>query len=234
MANEANLTIDYWSINYKDRIEAESAQVLLNTNPFATSVTRNQFGELIAVSTSYFNEEKTEINGIDAEINFFKVTKYGDFNFSLKATQLSKFLTPGYRDEDMNSTMINRVGKFNYDAHTHSLPKLRLNTFLSWTINNLMIGINTRYVEGYSNKRQIPTSAISLGYSNYVKSFLVHDFSIKKTYQFSFSEMEIGIGIINAFDKEAPLLYDAPDFSFDTRVHDPRGRLINISAEFNF
>ena len=134
----------------------------------------------------------------------------------------------------MNSTMINRVGKFNYDAHTHSLPKLRLNTFLSWTINNLMIGINTRYVEGYSNKRQIPTSAISLGYSNYVKSFLVHDFSIKKTYQFSFSEMEIGIGIINAFDKEAPLLYDAPDFSFDTRVHDPRGRLINITAEFNF
>ncbi|MBC8222346.1 MAG: TonB-dependent receptor [SAR86 cluster bacterium] len=234
MANEANLTIDYWSINYQDRIEAESAQVLLNTNPFATSVTRNQFGELIAVSTSYFNEEKTEINGIDAEINFFKVTKYGDFNFSLKATQLSKFLTPGYRDEDMNSTMINRVGKFNYDAHTHSLPKLRLNTFLSWTINNLMIGINTRYVEGYSNKRQIPTSAISLGYSNYVKSFLVHDFSIKKTYQFSFSEMEIGIGIINAFDQEAPLLYDAPDFSFDTRVHDPRGRLINITAEFNF
>ncbi|MDC1110147.1 TonB-dependent receptor [Gammaproteobacteria bacterium] len=234
MANEANLTIDYWSINYKDRIEAESAQVLLNINPFATSVTRNQFGELIAVSTSYFNEEKTEINGIDAEINFFKVTKYGDFNFSLKATQLSKFLTPGYRDEEMNSTMINRVGKFNYDAHTHSLPKLRLNTFLSWTINNLMIGINTRYVEGYSNKRQIPTSAISLGYSDYVKSFLVHDFSIKKTYQFSFSEMEIGIGIINAFDKEAPLLYDAPDFSFDTRVHDPRGRLINITAEFNF
>ena len=74
MANETvNLTIDYWSINYKDRIEAESAQVLLNTNPYATSVTRNQFGELIAVSTSYFNEEKTEINGIDAEINFFKV-----------------------------------------------------------------------------------------------------------------------------------------------------------------
>jgi hypothetical protein len=46
--------------------------------------------------------------------------------------------------------------------------------------------------------------------------------------------MEIGIGIINAFDKKAPLLYDAPDFSFDTRVHDPRGRLINLSAEFNF
>ena len=129
--------------------------------------------------------------------------------------------------------MVNRVGKFNYDAHTHSLPKLRLNTFLSWTINDLMLGINSRYVEGYSNERQIPASAISLGYTNYVKSFLVHDFSIKKSFQFSLGEMEIGLGIINAFDKEAPLLYDAPDFSFDTKVHDPRGRLINLTAEFN-
>ena len=46
-------------------------------------------------------------------------------------------------------------------------------------------------------------------------------------------EIKIGMGIINAFDKRAPLLYDAPDFSFDTRVHDPRGRLINLTLEFN-
>ena len=28
--------------------------------------------------------------------------------------------------------------------------------------------------------------------------------------------------------KSAPRLYDAPDFSFDTRVHDPRGRIVGI------
>lgn len=232
-----NLSVDYWSINYKDRIEAENPQVILNANPFATSVTRNQFGELIAVSTSYFNEEKTEINGIDAEMNFFKITEYGDFNYSIKATHFSEFLTPeDYISGGMvaGSIMVNRVGKFNYDANTHSLPKLRLNTFLSWTIDDLVMVMNTRYVEGYSNERQIPSSAITLGYTDYVKSFLVHDFSIKKYFNFLSGQMEIGIGIINAFDKQAPLLYDAPDFSFDTRVHDPRGRLINITAEFNF
>ena len=232
-----NLSVDYWAINYKDRIEAENPQVILNANPFATSVTRNQFGELIAVSTSYFNEEKTEINGIDAEMNFFKITEYGDFNYSIKATHFSEFLTPEdsiSEGMEAESIMVNRVGKFNYDANTHSLPKLRLNTFLSWTIDDLVIGLNTRYIEGYSNERQIPSTAIILGYTNYVKSFLVHDFSIKKYFNFSSGQMEIGIGIINAFDKKAPLLYDAPDFSFDTRVHDPRGRLINLSAEFNF
>ena len=236
ITDELDLTLGYWAINYKNRIEAESAQVLLNTNPYAASVTRNQFGELIAVSTSYFNEEKTEINGIDAEINFLKVTKYGDLKYSIQATQFSEFLTPednNIGDQELRSVMVNRVGKFNYDAHTHSLPKIRLNTFLSWAINDLLLGMNTRYVEGYSNDRQIPASAMSLGYTNYVKSFLVHDFSMKKSFQLSLGEMKIGLGIINAFDKKAPLLYDAPDFSFDTRVHDPRGRLINITAEFN-
>jgi len=231
-----DLTIDYWAIDYENRIEVESAQVLLNSNPYAASVTRNQFGELIAVSTSYFNEEKTEVNGIDLEVNYFKPTQYGDFNYSVQATQLSEFLTPEHHDEDdhaEHSIMVNRVGKFNYDAHTHSLPKLRLNTFLSWTLDNFVVGMNTRYVDGYSNERQIPASAISLGYTNYIKSFLVHDFSIKKSFQLSTGELQLGLGVMNAFDKKAPLLYDAPDFSFDTRVHDPRGRLINITVEFN-
>ena len=160
----------------------------------------------------------------------------GELNYSIEATQLSKFLTPEHHDEDHQDslTLVNRVGKFNYDAHTHSLPKLRLNSFFSWRVNDFKIGINSRYVEGYSNNRQIPKSAINLGYTNYVKSYLVHDFSITKLLKLSSGEMELGMGIINAFDKQAPLLYDAPDFSFDTRVHDPRGRLINLSAEFNF
>ncbi len=231
-----DLTLDYWSIDYQDRIEVESPQVLLNTNPYAASITRNQFGELIAVSTSYFNEEKTEVNGIDIELNFFRATQYGDFNYSVKATQLSEFLTPKNNKEGIeeDSVMVNRVGKFNYDTHTHSLPKLRLNTFLSLTINDLVVGINTRYVDGYSNERQIPASAKMLGYTNHIKSFLVHDFSITRSIQLSFGDLEIALGVMNAFNKEAPLLYDAPDFSFDTRVHDPRGRLINLTAEFNF
>ncbi|MBA4692694.1 MAG: TonB-dependent receptor [SAR86 cluster bacterium] len=232
VTNELDLIIDYWKIDYKNRIEVESPQVLLNTDPFAPSVTRNQFGELIAVSTSYFNEEKTEVSGIDAEINFLKIVEIGELNYSIKATQLSKFLTPENQGGD-NFNMVNRVGNFNFDANTHSLPKLRLNSFFSWTINDLRIGINSRYVDGYSNVRQIPASAVSLGYTNYVKSFLVHDFSITKSLQLSFGEIKLGMGIINAFDKKAPLLYDAPDFSFDTRVHDPRGRLINLTLEFN-
>jgi hypothetical protein len=45
-------------------------------------------------------------------------------------------------------------------------------------------------------------------------------------------EIDIKLSVINVFDEAAPRLYDAPDFSFDTRVHDPRGRIIGISFEY--
>jgi iron complex outermembrane receptor protein len=233
ISDAIDLTLDYWTINYKNRIEVESAQVLLNNNPFGARITRNQFGELIAVSTSYFNEERTEVEGLDIALNIFKSTQYGDFSYSVKATELSEFLTPEDTDGDERLIMVNRVGKFNYDANTHSLPKLRLNSFLSWTMNDLTLGMNSRYLDEYINERSIPSSAASLGYTNQIKSLLVHDFSITKTLQLPGGALEIGLGIMNAFNRKAPLLYDAPDFSFDTRVHDPRGRLINFSVELN-
>ena len=233
ISDAIDLTLDYWTINYKNRIEVESAQVLLNNNPFGARITRNQFGELIAVSTSYFNEERTEVEGLDIALNIFKSTQYGDFSYSVKATELSEFLTPEDTDGDERLIMVNRVGKFNYDANTHSLPKLRLNSFLSWTMNDLTLGMNSRYLDEYINERSIPSSAASLGYTNQIKSLLVHDFSITKTLQLLGGALEIGLGVMNAFDRKAPLLYDAPDFSFDTRVHDPRGRLINFSVELN-
>ena len=233
ISDAIDLTLDYWTINYKNRIEVESAQVLLNNNPFGARITRNQFGELIAVSTSYFNEERTEVEGLDIALNIFKSTQYGDFSYSVKATELSKFLTPEDTDGDERLIMVNRVGKFNYDANTHSLPKLRLNSFLSWTMNDLTLGMNSRYLDEYINERSIPSSAASLGYTNQIKSLLVHDFSITKTFQSPRGAIEIGLGVMNAFDRKAPLLFDAPDFSFDTRVHDPRGRLINFSVELN-
>ena len=233
ISDAIDLTLDYWTINYKNRIEVESAQVLLNNNPYGVSITRNQFGELIAVSTSYFNEERTEVEGLDIALNIFKSTQYGDFSYSVKATELSEFLTPEDTDGDERSIMVNRVGKFNYDANTHSLPKLRLNSFLSWTMNDLTLGMNSRYLDEYINERSIPSSAASLGYTNQIKSLLVHDFSITKTFQSPRGALEVGLGVMNAFDRKAPLLYDAPDFSFDTRVHDPRGRLINFSVELN-
>jgi iron complex outermembrane receptor protein len=227
------LSIDYWNIDYKNRIEAQSAQVILNTDPNGPSITRNSSGDLTGVTTTYFNEESTEVSGIDLNFNKLLLTsdKYGDVSLIINSTTLIEFLTPALGNED-SEIMINRVGKFNYDTNTHSLPKNRINAFLNWKYQEYDINFNSRYIDGYSNERPINSLGTAYGYDNSVDSFLTNDLSIKKLVRTNKGEIDIKLSVINVFDEEAPRLYDAPDFSFDTRVHDPRGRIIGISFEY--
>mgnify|MGYP000026439922 FL=1 len=229
LSENLNFAMDYWTIDYKDRLELEDAQTKLFSDPNGPDVTRNQFGTLIAVNTTFFNEERTEVKGIDLSLSYFKETeKIGSFDLSIKATNLFDFLTPD------GEVMVNRVGRFNYAAHTHSLPKLRLNTFLDWTYGNTRYSLIGRYVDGYKNLRVIPEASLANGYTNKVGSFLVFDIAAVRLIEFKDQQLTLGISLINAFDESAPLLYNAPDFSFDTRLHDPRGRLLNFSLNYEF
>ena len=229
ISENLNFTMDYWTIDYKDRLELEDAQTKLFSSPNGPDVTRNQFGTLIAVNTTFFNEKRTEVKGIDLSLSYFKETeKIGSFDLSIKATNLFDFLTPD------GEVMVNRVGRFNYAAHTHSLPRLRLNAFLDWTYGNTRYSLIGRYVDGYKNLRVIPEASLASGYTNKVGSFLVFDIAAVRLIEFKDQQLTLGISLINAFDESAPLLYNAPDFSFDTRLHDPRGRLLNFSLNYEF
>ena len=228
------LTIDYWEIDYKNRIEVESAQAILSSDPNGPSVTRNEFGDLIGVTTSYFNEENTLIRGADFNINYFlDIKDNGYLTFSLKGTKLNKFLTPGLA-ENQQSKMINRVSKFNFNSHTHSLPKNRINSFINWNYKDYVFGLTSRYIDGYVNERPITGLGVTYGYENKIDSFLVHDLSLRKILKVSSGELKLNLALINILDESAPRLYDAPDFSFDTRVHDPRGRMLGINIEYKF
>ncbi len=229
LSENLNFAMDYWTIDYKDRLELEGAQTKLFSDPNGPDVTRNQFGTLVAVNTTFFNEERTKVKGIDLSLSYFKETeKIGSFDLSIKATNLFDFLTPD------GEVMVNRVGRFNYAAHTHSLPRLKLNTFLDWTYGNTRYSLIGRYVDGYKNLRVIPEASLANGYTNKVGSFLVFDIAAVRLIEFKDQQLTLGISLINAFDESAPLLYNAPDFSFDTRLHDPRGRLLNFSLNYEF
>ena len=245
ISDHASLSIDLWKINYKDRLELEDAQAKITENPDNPEIQRNEYGDITAVSTTFFNEEKTKVKGLDVSFDYKKKLDNGILiDLGMNATHLLNFLTPehgeeeegheGDDDEGHEDHMVNRVGKFNYNAHTHSLPRLRLNAFFGLTHNEIRYSVNGRYLDGYKNLRPLPTAAIASGYENKVDSFLVFDIGATKTFEINNNELKLGLHLMNAFDKSAPLLYDSPDFSFDTRLHDPRGRLINLSLNYEF
>ena len=229
--NDLRISIDVWEIEYEDRVEVESAQAILSSNPFGSSITRNEFGDLIGVTTTYFNEDNTLVKGIDLQIQYLINLKQSDLSINLMGTNLSDFKTPSLTNQNL---MINRVGKFNFDTHTFSLPKKRINSFVSWNFKDLSISLNSRYLDGYINERAITGLGLTYGYSNQVKSFFVHDISLNKKLFVSSGQLDLRLYLSNIFDKSAPRLYDAPDFSFDTRLHDPRGRILGLNVEYNF
>ena len=235
-----SLSADFWKINYKDRLELEDAQTKIIENPENPDIQRNELGDITAVSTTFFNEEKTKVKGLDINFNYKKtLSNQTTLDLGINATHLFDYLTPeheeaGDHEDEHESHMVNRVGRFNYNAHTHSLPRLRLNAFFGLTQNGIRYSVNTRYLDGYTNLRPLPAAAISSGYENEVDSFLVFDIGARKIFQIENGELKLGLHLMNAFDESAPLLYDSPDFSFDTRLHDPRGRLINLSLDYEF
>ena len=223
-------SLDYWEIDYENRVVSQSAQALLQSDPLGPSITRNSEGDLIAVTTTYFNEENTELSGIDLSYeHYFDLDSNGLLNLDLRATSFIEFLTPGGASDQL----VNRIGKFNFDSNTNSLPRNRINAFLNWKFREYETGLNARYVSGYINDRTIPDSAKNLGYSNKVNSHLVFDLSFKTPIGVLFNNVSLEgkFALVNLFDKSAPRLYDAPDFSFDTRTHDPRGRMLSIQFE---
>jgi iron complex outermembrane receptor protein len=231
----SKFSIDFWNIDYRNRIEVESSQAMLNLNPNGSSITRNSNGDLIGVTTTYFNEESTRVSGVDVSYEtFINLERKGRVMFAIKGTSINKFLTPEIKDGDGEEhiQMVNRVGKFNYDADTHSLPKKRINAFINWNFRDYGFNLNARHVDGYSNERPINDLGLTYGYKNKVDSFLVFDFSASKLIKLNNGEMDLKFSIINIFDESAPRLYDAPDFSFDSRVHDPRGRIIGLNLEY--
>jgi outer membrane receptor protein involved in Fe transport len=225
------IAIDYWSLDFTDRVTGESAQALLDQNPFGESVTRNENGDLIGVTTSYFNEENTKISGVDVsyKITIFESPDHGVLSANLEASSLEKFLTPSGVG---TNELINRIGKFNYDTHLYSLPKIRINTSLGLNVKNYNYRIAARYIDGYDNSRVISTRGLQLGYKNKVESFLVIDLSIQSYISFKGGVLNYKLSASNIFDESSPRVYDAPDFSFDSRAHDPRGRIIGLNFEY--
>ena len=231
------LTFDLWDIDYKNRIEVQSAQAMLLSNPNGLSITRNIEGDLIGITTTYFNETNTEVSGFDLSYEALtNLEKNGVIAFAIKGTSINKFLTPNNKinvvEKEHHNKMINRVGKYNYDANTHSLPKKRVNIFINWDYLNYSIGLNARHIDGYKNSRPISGLGLEYGYKNRVESFLVFDLYSSKLISTKNGALNMKFTITNIFDESAPRLYDAPDFSFDTRVHDPRGRIIGLSLEY--
>jgi iron complex outermembrane receptor protein len=89
-------------------------------------------------------------------------------------------------------------------------------------------------ISDYENGRTIPASAVAAGFSNTIDEFNTLD--LKYSYSFSVNNNDgtLSVGVNNATDEVAPGAYDLSNFSYDSRQHDPRGKIVNVGLKISF
>ena len=228
MNNNYKFSIDYWQINYKNRLTVESAEALYNANPSNPIFTYNG-STLYAANIKYINEEKTDLSGLDLSFNINQdLSNVGTFNLGIDVAYLNKYETT------QAGQATERAGRFNYDIEGYSLPKLKINAFSKLKMGNQELNLNSRYISGYDNFKPLSSRARSIGgYSNKVSSHLMFDFIYKQNLKWNKSNLDLSFSVLNLNDEKPPRINSQPEFSFDPRQADPRGRMFSFGLQYN-
>ena len=223
---DRKISIDYWQIDYEDRLTVESATALYEANPNNPIFTYNG-STLYAANIKYINEEKTDLSGLDISFESGKYdSSFGEFSYKIDGSYLMEYETT------QGGTSVERAGRFNYDIEGYSLPEHKVNLFAKLKKNQNKYTLNARYIGSYDNFKSLSSRASSLGgYSNKVDSSLMYDLGYKRDFKNKNLKYNLNFSILNLTDEDAPKVNSQPEFSYDPRQIDPRGRIFAFGIE---
>ena len=115
------------------------------------------------------------------------------------------------------------------------LKNYNIRTLLELTMSRMNIYVSTfiRMVSDYETTRAVDAMASSMGFTQKIDEFTTVDFNYSYDTSWNDSDVKLSLGIKNAFDEEAPLVYDAANFSYDPKHHDPRGRMVYLGFKLS-
>ena len=225
--DKLSMKLDYWAIEYSDVITIESAQGKVAANPNDPDVKRTTGGTLTGVTTKYFNAAYVNTSGLDFESTYDFDTPWGQAQVGVNMMHMFEYEIP------LNGATVDVVGKFNHDNFARSLPETKAVFHAALESGNNSLALFGRYTTDYSTTRPLDAIAQSRGFSQKIDSFFTVDLMDSYTIQMSDSELKLSLGVTNLFDEEVPLVYDAANWSYDPKHHDPRGRMVYVGFKLS-
>jgi len=237
--DDITLRLDYWRFDYEDVIVAESAQGKLLADPSGPDIRRSATGQLAGVRTNFINASTVETDGIDVAVDWFVPTDgFGQFGFNLTATHFFSYEIPctaaNSRGCDGPGGTEDVAGFFNFDTFARSIPETKINGVVDWTMGNHSVALLGFYTSGYETTRTVDARAASLGYTQDIDSWFTMDLQYAYGFDFGDNRATFTLGSKNVFDELPPRVYDAANFSYDPKHHDPRGRLVYARVKLDF
>ena len=221
------MTLDYWAIDYTNVITIESAQGKVSANPLDPDVKRTAGGTLTGVTTKYFNAANVNTSGLDFESTYDFDTSFGQAQVGVNMMHMFEYEIPvGNATKDV-------VGLFNHDNFARSLPDTKAVFHAALNSGQNSLSLFGRYTGDYKTTRPLSATASARGFSQSIDSFFTVDLMNSYLVEMNDSELKLSLGITNMFDEEVPLVYDAANWSYDAKHHDPRGRMIYLGFKLS-
>ena len=216
--------LDIYDFSFSDVITAENAQAVLDADPFDPErIIRTDTGTLVQINTNFVNAGSVDTSGVDFGVKYTWDTDFGTFVPFVQGTWVFN-----YDLDDPQQGSIEGVGNRNFTNFGTSVPQLRFNSGFNWAKDAHRLDVFGRYIDGYDDDQNDNASVDS-------------HFTVDARYALSLGEIlqtdlvkdtALTVGVINAFDNDPPAV--ATNGGFDSRVHDPRGRLLYVGVDVTF
>lgn len=194
-------------------------------------------GQLLSVRNRYENAAFIETNGFDFSVVNVWDTDFGAFNLGVSGTYINNYKLPG-----IDGSVINGAGVRNRLNFADPVPEFRANVQFGWAYEDHAAQFFMRHVGSFTDDDNSVYGVLPNGAPDFnnlireveVAAFTTFDFN----YRFDMSELigvsnaAVTIGALNIFNQRPPAVIG--DGGFETRTHDPRGRVIYGGLSFGF
>jgi outer membrane receptor protein involved in Fe transport len=231
ITDSIELGIDYWSFDYNQVIIQQNPQAILNAaalgDPQALAqVIRDPASGLLLRVDSYFaNASALDTDGFDISVVYARdLSNGGQIRVGTDAT-----LITSYDLVDPQAGAVDGLGRRNFANFATSTPELRANLFFNWAIRRHAIDAFVRHIDSYVDDE------VELGQGPAFFTPIESHTTVDAQYTLRLRDDEslsLAFGAVNVFDEDPP--HVATNGGYDSKVHDPRGRLLYAKATFEF
>ena len=217
------IDVDAYRFDFTDVIIAENFQAVINQDPLdPTRVVRNAGGTIVQVNTNFVNASSVETNGIDYGISY-----EADLGFATLVPFFKGTTVRRYDLNDPQAGQVDGVESRNFTNFGTSIPRHRFNTGFNLIADGHRLDIFGRYIDSYDDD-QNPGETVDSHFTIDGR----YSLNIGKYFDVLGEATSLNVGVINAFDEDPPQVFT--NGGFDSKVHDPRGRLIYAGLNLDF
>lgn len=216
--------IDLWRAEYDGLIVKENPNAILAADLADDGIYNDprvelsSIGDVRLVRARFVNAPSLEAQGLDAGLTAAPVEiGLGSLGWGVQASYIDEFTLT----DPVLGTTVDAAGNRNFTNFARSVPDWRASAWLDWRHANWQSRAGLRHIASYADDENGGAT---------IDAWTVLDLQLAYNFDVGPDRGRLVLGALNLTNEPAPFV-DTP-LGYDTKVHDPRGRVAYLRVEF--